>query len=105
MSNRILVDAAVLRRTAQQFSHTKGKIDRTTKSMAQTIDSLNRAGWTGEAAHKYNQKFHQLDDDIQRVQKKVQEHIDDLMQIAKTYEHAEHTGHNMVASLPTDICG
>ena len=60
--------------------------------------------WEGEASAAYIGKFRQLDDDIQKMIRMVQEHTNDLEAMAKIYRDAENEViMNEIADLPGDV--
>ena len=45
--------------------------------------------WQGEAASAYGNKFHSLQNDMDRLYRMVQEHVNDLQEMAAHYQKAE----------------
>ena len=79
------------------------QLERITQQMTNTVNSLSRCVWTGEAANAYRNKFAALQDDINRMVKMIDEHVSDLNAMAKQYESAEQTSISLSASLSDNV--
>ena len=101
MNGTLKVTPEKLISAAGEFSNCSSVVSGLTRQMVSMVDGL-RSVWTGEAANAYNQKFHQLDDDIQRLNKMIQEHVNDLKEMASAYQTAEQQSQDALSSLPTD---
>ena len=88
--------------TAEEFNATNSQIQNLTQQMIQTIDSLNST-WEGEAATAYNQKFHALEDDMAKVHAMINEHANDLKDMANQYKTAESTNMDLSNALAGDV--
>ncbi len=86
---------------AGDFSSSSSVVSGLTRQMVSMVDGL-KSVWTGEAANAYNQKFHQLDDDIQRLNKMIQEHAADLKEMATAYQTAERQSQEALSALPVN---
>ena len=102
MEGFLKVDPAKLISTAEEFNGTGGQLRSLTDEMITIVDSLNSV-WEGEAATAYNQKFHQLDDDIERIHKMIQEHVKDLQEMAQEFIKANNANIDTANSLAGDI--
>ena len=69
---------------------TSGQVKGLTEQMVSIIDSL-KSVWEGEAATTYNTKFHQLQDDMDKMYRMIQEHVKDLNEMAQQYISAENS--------------
>lgn len=103
MTGIIKVEPARLRSTAQNFQSTGQNIQRATQNMTNIINQLSGCVWSGEAADAYKRKFGQLQDDINRMVKMINEHVTDLNAMAAEYERAENTNKNLINSLKEDV--
>lgn len=74
--------------TADEFQTTGGQVRSLTQEMISIIDGL-KSIWEGEAATAYNTKFHQLDDDMEKMHRMIEEHVKDLNEMARQYQTAE----------------
>ena len=103
MEGTIKVNTAKLRSTASNFQSTGQHIQRMTSAMTNIVNQLSGRVWSGEAADAYKRKFGQLQDDINRMVKMINEHVTDLNAMAGEYERAENANKNMINSLKEDI--
>lgn len=103
MEGILRVTPEQLESAAAEFSSKGSAISNLTRNMTQMVESLS-AVWEGEAATAYIGKFRQLDDDIQKMNRMVQEHVNDLQMMAKTYRDAENdVVSNEISELPGDV--
>lgn len=97
------VSPAQMISAAQNFSTQGNTVSNLTNQMTQLVQSLSST-WTGEASQAYLTKFNQLNDDIQRLIKMVNEHAADLQEMANVYINAEETEiMNEVNTLVGDV--
>lgn len=102
MDGIIKVDPQKLISTAEEFSGTGNQVKTLTDNMISIIDSL-KSVWEGEAATTYNTKFHQLQDDMDKMNRMIQEHVKDLNEMAQQYIIAENTNIDTGNSLAGDV--
>lgn len=102
MDGIIKVDPQKLISTAEEFSGTGNQVKTLTDNMISIIDSL-KSVWEGEAATTYNTKFHQLQDDMDKMNRMIQEHVKDLNEMAQQYITAENTNIDTGNSLAGDV--
>ena len=102
MDGIIKVDPQKLISTADEFNGTGGQVKSLTDNMVSIIDSL-KAAWEGEAATTYNTKFHQLQDDMDKMYRMIQEHVKDLNEMAQQYMTAENANIDTGSSLAGDV--
>ena len=88
--------------TAEEFNSTNSQVQNLTQQMISTVDSL-RSSWEGEAATAYNNKFHQLEDDMARMHSMINEHVNDLKNMANQYKTAEKANEDISNSLAGDV--
>lgn len=103
MNGTLKVDSAKLKATASQFASTSGQIKNATSSMVQTIGQLSGSVWSGDAASAYINKFNGLNDEMQKIDKMIQEHVQDLNDMATQYEVAENAAQQTASALSSDI--
>ncbi|OLR62751.1 hypothetical protein BHF69_08695 [Anaerostipes sp. 992a] len=103
MTGTIKVSTSKLRSTATSFSNTANQIKTLTSNMTSTVEGLSGAVWSGDAANAYKRKFKQLDDDIAKLVKMINEHATDLNEMAREYEAAENQNINASNSLSGDV--
>lgn len=99
----IKVETSKLRSTATSFSTTGNQIKSTTSQMMSIVNSLSGAVWSGDAATKYKKQFSQLQDDINKIVKMVNEHVADLNEMAREYEQAETNNASVASALRGDV--
>ncbi len=102
MEGRILATPEKLRATSSQFGDTNNRISKLTAEMTGLING-SMGVWTGEAAQAYNKKFTDLQRDIAKINKMINEHVQDLQQMASEYEAAEQANISQAQSLKTDV--
>lgn len=102
MEGILKVDPQKLITTADEFNTTGGQVRTLTREMVETVDSL-RATWEGEAATAYNTKFHELDDDMEKMHRMIDEHVKDLKEMAQQYITAENTNMDTGNSLADKV--
>ncbi len=102
MDGIIKVDPQKLISTASEFDTTGGQLKGLTDQMLSIVDSL-KSVWEGEAAVTYGTKFHQLEDDMNRMYRMVAEHVKDLNEMAQQYINAENMNIETGNSLAGDV--
>ena len=102
MEGSINVTPEKLSNTADEFNSVNSQIRQLTQRMVQTVDSLKNA-WEGEAATKYTNKFHQLDNDIELLHNMINEHVTDLKEMASQYKAAEQANVTIGDTLAGDV--
>ena len=84
MEGQILVTTQELMNTSSEFQARNTAINDTTGQML----TLAR-GWEGESATSFINRFNELEDDMQMINKMITEHVNDLQEMAAAYEKAE----------------
>ena len=102
MEGILKVDPQKLISTANEFNATGATVRGLTEQMISIIDSL-RSVWEGDAATTYNTKFHQLDDDMQKMHRMIEEHVKDLNEMATQYINAENANIDTGSALAGDV--
>ena len=85
-----------------EFSSTGKTVSSLTQEMTEIVNSL-RGVWQGEAASGYGAKYAELQDDIERINRMIQEHVTDLNEMAREYQAAEDASSEQSASLATEV--
>lgn len=91
-----------LNQAASEFSNSGKNINSVTAEMMSIVDSL-KAIWQGSAATEYAGRFAGLRDDIERINRIIDEHVNDLNQMALEYQNAEDSSVEESAKLLSDI--
>lgn len=103
MANQINVSTQVLRNTANGFSDTGSQIRGLTQDITSTVTGLGGSVWEGTAATSYVSKFQNLQQAINKMDKMIQEHVEDLQAMASEYEAAENTNASTASSLNSNV--
>ncbi len=85
-----------------EFSSTGKTIRALTQEMNEIVNSL-KSVWMGEAASGYGTKFSELADDIEKINRMIQEHVTDLNEMAREYQSAEDANTEQSAGLITEV--
>lgn len=102
MEGIIRVTPEQLETAAGEFSTKGTAVGNITSQMVQLVDSLNSV-WEGDASAAYIGKFRQLDEDIQKMVRMIQEHSNDLNEMARVYREAELANQDEIAALAGDV--
>lgn len=93
-----------LTQAASEFANSGKNISSMTSEMMSIVDSL-KSIWQGNAATEYAGRFAGLKDDIERINRMITEHVNDLNQMALEYQNAEDSSVEESAKLLSDIAG
>ncbi len=102
MDGIIKVDPQKLISTADEFNGTGGQLKGITDQMISVVDSLKPV-YEGEAATTYNTKFHQLQSDMDKMYRMIQEHVKDLNEMAQQYISVENINIDSGNALAGDV--
>ena len=102
MTGTIKVSPEKLVSTSQEFSTQGSTINALTGEMLNIVSSLSSV-WEGDAATSYMTKFKGLETDIQTLNRMIQEHVNDLQQMANVYNTAEQSNIDDASSLLAGI--
>jgi len=89
--------------TAGEFQNTGSQVRNLTSQMLETVTGLLNSSWIGDAATAYINKFRQLDTDIERMHRMINEHVEDLQVISQEYTTAESGSAQESSGLPTQV--
>lgn len=98
MEGILKVTTEDLRSTAGEFGNKGNTIKAQTDEMMQMVKGLNSA-WQGEASGAYLAKFQGLQTDIDKINRMIQEHVQDLNEMAQQYDTAENANTDHTQSL------
>ena len=102
MNGLLKVTPEKLIQAANEFSQTGKTISSLTSEMMSIVNSL-KSIWQGEAATSYSTRFSNLQDDIARINRIIQEHVSDLNEMAREYQNAENASLEASSSLVSDV--
>lgn len=102
MTGNLLVTPEQLISTSNEFNSSMQQVKSITTSMTDTVKSLT-GQWEGEASAAYQNKFNELQDDINKMAAMIQEHVTDLAEMARKYQEAEKAGQELASSLSGNV--
>lgn len=102
MTGNLLVTPDKLREAAQVFSEKGSEVKQTTGEMLELVHSLQKT-WAGDAGNAYQTKFNSLESSMNAMFKMIQDHADNLQEMARNYESAENANVQTSNSLPSDV--
>jgi WXG100 family type VII secretion target len=101
MTGNLRVTPEKLISGSQQFSSSDNRVNNLTNQMMNIVSQLNPS-WAGEAATGYYTKLRGLQNDMQKLHRMIQEHTQDLNEMARTYQQAERENVQTASALRTD---
>ncbi len=102
MTGSLLVTPEKLISTSEEFNTAMGQVNSLTTSMMDLVHGMSGA-WEGEASSAFQNKFNELQDDIQKMSNMIKEHVTDLQQMAKTYQTAEQKSQEISNALSGNV--
>ena len=88
MEGILKVTPEKLIQTSGEFAAVGSQMKNLTSEMMSRVQGM-KSVWQGEASAAYAGKFSGLQSDMNRLYRMVQEHADDLQQMASAYQKAE----------------
>ena len=88
MEGHIIVTTQELMNASSEFQTRNTSINDVTGQMLNLARGLN-SQWEGESATAYINRFNELEDDMQMINKMITEHVNDLQEMAVAYENTE----------------
>jgi len=101
MEGTLLVTPQELKNTSNAFGNRGKTIMSTTSSMMSIVKGLS-SSFEGEAATAYINTFSKLEEDMNQVNNKIQEHVSDLIEMADNYIQGEDLNTQGNAALQSD---
>ena len=102
MEGILRVTPAELISISNEFSGKGSTISSLTSEMTNQVTGLSTI-WEGDAATAFVTKFRGLDDDIQLMNRMIQEHVQDLQDMANAYSQAESANLSDIEGLSSDV--
>lgn len=102
MTGNLLVTPEELIRISDEFSTANTQVKTITTQMLEIVRGLTST-WQGEANAAYTGKFNQLEDDMEKIYRMINEHVVDLQEMANNYIAAEQTNVENSNALAGDI--
>ena len=88
---------------ATEFQNTGNSIRTLTAQMTETVNGLTGAIGSGEAATKYISQFQGLQNDMERINAMINEHVTDLNAMAREYETSDKNAVSQASALQSDV--
>ena len=88
MEGILKVTPEKLVQVSEEFATTGNQMKNLTGEMLSLIRNL-KSSWQGEAASVYGNRFDALSPDMDKLYRMVQEHAEDLQEMARQYQTAE----------------
>lgn len=101
MTGNLRVTPEKMISVSTQFGQSDTSVNNLTTQMMDIVNQLNST-WAGEAATGFYTKLKGLQGDMQKLHKMIQEHTNDLNEMAKTYQQAEKDNVQTAAALKTN---
>lgn len=102
MDGILKVDPQKLISTSQEFSSAGTNVRQLTSEMVNIMTALNST-WQSDAATAYISKAQALDTDIAKLNGMIQEHVQDLQEMAQQYTSAEQAAQAEAEALQTSV--
>jgi len=101
MEGQLLVTPEELQKTAGEFSAEGSTVKGITSEMMNLVTELTST-YEGDAATAFLTKFKALQEDMNQIDAKIQEHVNDLNEMAANYQTAENTLTEQNSALQSD---
>lgn len=88
MEGHIIVTTQELMNASSEFQARNNAINDITGQMLNLARSLN-SQWEGESATSFINRFNELEDDMQMINKMITEHVNDLQEMVRIYNEVE----------------
>lgn len=102
MEGILKVTPEKLIQTSGEFAATGGQMKNLTGEMMSLVQEM-KGIWQGEASASYSSKFNSLQTDMDKLCRMVQEHVEDLQEMAAHYQQAEQGNSDQSGSLNSNI--
>lgn len=102
MEAELRVTPADLRATATEFQGIHSQLNTQVEQMKELVRNTNQS-WEGQAGDAFRAKFAQLEDDMTKMKGMINEHVEDLQEMATRYETAENENQQDAAALRQDV--
>ena len=98
MEGTLLVTPGELKNTASRFQGQAGEVKSLHDEMLSKVSALS--SWTGDASETYKSKFSALQTSMDKINRMIMEHVNDLNTMADNYERTETSAANIANELP-----
>lgn len=105
MTGTLKVTPEELRSTAAAFAFCGSEVKNNTAQMLTLVAGISQSVWSGASSAAYLNKFQALGADIEKINKMLQEQVNDLTAMAEEYERAEQEAQTAASALKNNIVG
>ena len=105
MTGTLKVTPEELRSTAAAFASCGSEVKNNTAQMLALVAGISQSVWSGASSASYLNKFQALGADIEKINKMLQEQVNDLTAMAEEYERAEQDAQTAASALKNNIVG
>lgn len=106
MTGTLKVTPEELRSTAAAFASCGSEVKNNTAQMLALVAAgISQSVWSGASSASYLNKFQALGADIEKINKMLQEQVNDLTAMAEEYERAEQEAQTAASALKNNIVG
>jgi WXG100 family type VII secretion target len=102
MEGQIKVTPEDLTAASSEFAGIDSNVSNIAREMMSLVTGLATI-YEGEAAQAYINTFKQLEDDMNKIHNKIQEHSTDLAEMARVYQEVERKTQELNRSVPTNL--
>lgn len=102
----------ILKVTPEKLISTSGELEsqgsqmkNCANGMVALVNEISGDLWSGEAAMAFKTKFAGLQADIDALHRLVEEHVQDLQEMAANYSAAENENQEMASALANQVLG
>lgn len=99
---QLKVSPEVLKSQASEITKEINTIERQWSNLKSTVQR-SKSYWEGDASQTHQKFITQINNDVEKVLRRLKEHPKDLLQMAKLYNEAEEKAKQLAGKLPEDI--
>lgn len=102
-------DNIIIRVSTQELQAASGQVNGSLQKMRNSFSVIEQAVersagyWQGEAAENHRKIYGDMKGTVEEILGRIQEHVEDLQAMARTYEEGEAAVQEMAADLPSDV--
>lgn len=102
-------DNITIKVSTQELQEASGQVNSSLQEMRISFSvieqAVNRSSgyWQGEAAENHRKIYSDMKETVAEILSRIQEHVEDLQSMARTYEEGEAAVQEMAVDLPSDV--
>ena len=105
MTGTLKVTPEELREYGCGLCFLRQRVKNNTAQMLTLVAGISQSVWSGASSASYLNKFQALRADIEKINKMLQEQVNDLTAMAEEYERAEQEAQTAASALKNNIVG